>query len=394
MTVMDLGRLAPSALPRDAAYETFYPYYAEVCALSEIRKKPELGIPLRSGIGGHSILVLHGVRRDRQGGYPVLQLCDPGAAPQSVGISVNAHFRNANWVAADGPDFLFLGALQDGEALNLDSYQRTQDRAKALGILDGIEFHTELFKDKPAGMSDRDYMYEISAATDYALSFGRDIFRARVPLDRDRMARIIAYLNDLNTPYRDGAKIFRWKVLNNNCCHIVHNALAVAGIWGPWPTGQFFATAAFNFPVPKNEFVDLMLRTNDLPITNPHALYKDRTVRRALLETGTLPTVPGALASTARAIQTNAMYDIARLRLIFYDNPFWGPYRFRFARIFKDPRYTDLRENLRHFARLYAAVPTAAAKVSGERARFQEAYEHYIARQAQTVEQQLARLAP
>jgi hypothetical protein len=391
MTVMDLGRLASSAPPPDGAYETFYPYAAELCALSEIRKKPGQGIPLRSGIGGHSILVLHGVRRDRQAGYPVLELSEPG---RSVGISVNSHYRNANWVAADGPDFLFLGALADGAALTPDSYQRTQDRAKALGILDGIEFHPELFKDKLPGMSERDFMYEISVGTDYALRFGRDIFRARVPLDRDRMARVLAYLNGLNRPYRDGAKIFRWKVLNNNCCHIAHNALAAAGIWAPWPTGQFFATAAFNFPVPKNEFVDLMLRTNDLPLTDPDALYKDRAARQALLETGTLPAAPGALASAERAVQQNAVYDIARLRLIFYDNPFWGPYRFRLARIFKDPRYTDLRENLRHFARLYAAAPPSRAKISGERARFQQAYEHHIARQAATVEQQLAHLAP
>jgi hypothetical protein len=394
MTVMDLGRLARSAPPQDAAYETFYPYHAEVCALSEIRKKPGQGIPLRSGIGGHSILVLHGVRRDRQAGYPVLQLCDPGAPSQSVGISVNSHYRNANWVAADGPDFLFLGALEEGEALTQDSYHRTQDRAKALGILDGIEFHEDLFKDKPPGMSERDYMYEISVATDYALRFGRDIFRARVPLDRDRMARVIAYLNDLNTPYREGARIFRWKVLNNNCCHIAHNALAAAGIWAPWPTGQFFATAAFNFPVPKNEFVDLMLRTNDLPLTDPDTLYKDRAARQALLETGTLPVAPGALALAERAVQNNAVYDIARLRLIFYDNPFWGPYRFRFARIFKDPRYKNLRENLRHFARLYEAVPPSSTKFSGERAQFQAAYEDYIARQAMTVDQQLERLTP
>jgi hypothetical protein len=206
------------------------------------------------------------------------------------------------------------------------------------------------------------------------------------------MARVIAYLNDLNKPYRMGERIFRWKVLNNNCCHIAHNALAAAGIWAPWPTGQFFATAAFKFPVPKNEFVDLMLRTNDLPITNPHALYKDRTTRRALLETGTLPTAPGALALAERAVQNNAVYDIARLRLIFYDNPFWGPYRFRFARIFKDPRYTNLRENLRHFARLYAAAPIATANRTGDRARFLTAYQQYIARQSETVAEQLARL--
>src|ERR1700692_3779992 len=30
-------------------YERFYPYYAELAALSELRKKPGFGVPIRSG---------------------------------------------------------------------------------------------------------------------------------------------------------------------------------------------------------------------------------------------------------------------------------------------------------------------------------------------------------
>mgnify|MGYP001139691689 CR=1 FL=1 len=33
-----------STLRKDAAYEDFYPYYAELCALSELRKKSGFGI--------------------------------------------------------------------------------------------------------------------------------------------------------------------------------------------------------------------------------------------------------------------------------------------------------------------------------------------------------------
>lgn len=385
----------------NSVYERFYPYYAEVCALSEIRKKPNMGIPLRSGIGGHSILYLNGVCRDLQAGYPTLKLCDADAPParQGVGISVNSHYRNANWVAADGPDFMWRGALESGEALTRPAYQRTQDRAKAMGVLDGVEFHEHLFREKPPGMSERDYMYEISVATDYAARFGRKIYRARVPLDRERMGAIIAYLNELNTPYREGKKIFEWRVLNNNCSHVAHNALAKAHIWAPWPTGQFFMRAAFKFPVPKNEFVDLMLRANDLPIEDSQAIYEDRPARRALLGTGTLPTASGALAFTEQAIQDNEVYDIDRLRLIFYDNPFWGPYRFRFARIFREPRYSDLRTNLRHFETVYRAAlarcrTADGAGFSAERAEFQKCYEQYIAAEAAKVSRQLASLEP
>jgi hypothetical protein len=346
---------APTAA-EEAWYGEKFPYYAELAALSEIRKRKGFDVPLRSGIGGHSLLYLHGVTRDRDAGYPVLKLGSGG-----VGISVNSHYRNANWVAADGPDFLWRGALAPGESLTRETYARTQARAKALGILDGVEFHDHFFAEKPAAMAKRDYMYEISIGTDYAAQFGRDIFRARVPLDRPRMQAIIDYLNSLNAPYRDGEKKFNWKLFNDNCCHVAHNALAAAGIWAPWPTGKFFAFAAFNFPVPKNEFVDLVRRADDLP---------------------------GAIVIAAPAIQENEIYDIEGLKLIFYDNPFWGRYRGHLKRILHQPRYSDLRANLKHFATVYA---NAQANISRAR-NVDPAYANYIAREAARVEKLLSSL--
>ena len=180
------GETAPG---EGGAYDRLYPYHAELCALSELRKKPGFGVPVRSGMGGHCLLYLNGVRRDRTG-YPTLKVCAPDEAPASngVGISVNSHYRNANWVAAEGRDFLWRGALQPGERVTREAYERTQHHAKEIGLLDGVQFHDHLFRAKPHGMSERDYMYEISVATDYAVRFGRDTYRARIPLDYQRMA--------------------------------------------------------------------------------------------------------------------------------------------------------------------------------------------------------------
>jgi len=379
---------AVQAAAADALFRRLFPYHAEICALSEIRKKPGLGVNLRSGMGGHSILYLNGVCRDKTAGYPVLKLCETGE--RSVGLSVNSHYRNANWVAADGPDFLWRGALAPGEPLTREGYARTQDCAKAMGVLDGVEFHSALFRGKPAGMSERDYMYEISVATDYALRFGRDIYRARVPLDRERMGKIIAYLNGLNTPYREGSKTFEWRVLNNNCSHVAHNALAQAGIWAQWRTGQFFALAAFKFPVPKNEFVDLMLRTNDFPL-DPGAIFADAAARSCLLETGCLPAAPGGLASAEPAIAPNEVYDIERLRLIFYDNPYWGPYRGRLKRILTTPRFLDLRANFLHFQNLYGSA-RARKRGSAQPESFEQLFDASIEHAAARVEKLLASL--
>jgi len=389
-------------------YAELHPYYVEVCAVSELKKKPGFGIEISSGMGGHSIIYLNGVCRDRRAGYPVIDFCDPETPPdeRGVGLSDNAHFKNAEWVAVPGRDFLFHGTLKPGERLTRSVYLATQARAKALGLYDGIRFHRDVYDDRPKDMSRRDFKYEISVATDYAISFGRDRYCARVPVDHDQMAAVIRFLNGLNAPYREGTKNFDWNVFNNNCSHVSHNALASADIWNRWPTGEFAPFAAFDFPVPKNEFVDVMRRTNDMPINDIDAIYDDLAARAALLHDDSLPTGPGALAEAEPAAQQNDLYD-TDLRLIFYDDPIFGSYSPRFDRIFSEPRYTDLEANLQHFAALYRRIeqqrqPLAAfvarhhpsnGTERQQLTRFYDRYYRYMARSAALVSAQRAVLA-
>src|SRR5260221_12673322 len=102
------GAPLPAVVASDEAqYVALYPYYAEVCAVSQIQKKPGFGADIRGGPGGHAVLYLNGVRRDTSAGYPTLKL-DDGDAPgadRGVGFSGNVHYKNANWVATDGPTF-------------------------------------------------------------------------------------------------------------------------------------------------------------------------------------------------------------------------------------------------------------------------------------------------
>ncbi len=361
-THVDTGATADA----ERLYASLYPYYAEVCAVSELKKKPGFGAEISSGIGGHSVMYLNGVCRDDSVSYPTIRLCgaDAPAAGQGVGLSVNAHYKNANWVATEGRDFFFHGTLKPGERLTRAAYEQAQEKAKAMGILDGVEFHAEVFDGMPAAMTARDYKYEMSVATDYAIGFGRDRYCARVPLDRERMTRMVEYLNRLNAVYRDGGKEFEWNIFTDNCSHVSHNALAAAGLWDEWGTGRPLVLSILDFPVPKNEFVNLMRRTNDLPIESLDAVYEDAVARRALLEPASLPTAPGALAEAEPAVQDNDVYA-TDLGLLFYDEPIFGAYRSHFERIFSEPRYVDLRANLQYFAALYRKIeggrPTLAS---------------------------------
>ena len=404
LAVMPLGGCVHAyfEVPRTAlderVYASLFPYYAEYCAESEFDKKQGFGVDIDSGgPGGHSVFYLNGACRVRDAGYPELALCNEtadGMAGRGIGLSVNDHYANANWTATEGRDFFFRGGLAPGDAVTRANYARVQETAKAMGILDGVVFHRKALQDRPAGMSLRDYMYEVSMGTDYAVDLARDRYCARVPLDRGKMAVIVDYLNALNAPYRSGREEFHWNVLRDNCAYLAHNALAEVGLWPELRTNRPLLVAAFDFPVPKNEFVNLVRRTNDMPIADPDVLYDDETTRTALLHEGWIVTQPGALAEANRAMQPNDVYG-THLRLIFYDEAIFGHYQERFDRIFSEPRYTDIAANLTYFSGLYTSilVHRPATEASGQRAAFDQRYYDAIARQKMQVDGMLTRLS-
>jgi hypothetical protein len=375
-----------AAAQAGAADDTFY---FEYCAASELRLKQPFSPDIEGGAGGHAAFYLAGACRDPAAGYPVLRMCAPGTpeAERGAGVSMDGNFRNANWTATPGRSFFYEGGLAPGERLTRAAFARVQGQAEALGLLDGIAFRPELAADRPAGMSERDYHYALSVGTDYAIGLARGRYCARVPLSRAQMARVVAFLNAKNALYRDGARDFDSSLFRDNCVHLPHNALAAADVWAEWPTDMCLPLAMLDFPVPKNDFVNLVRRTNDLPLDDLARLFDDAAARRLVLEFGRLPNEPGALASSTPVHAPNDMFE-TKVSLIFYDAEPFGPYPGWFQDIFHAPRLIDARANLAHFAALYAGLAAARRPVAfwetrvppRDRAAFAQFYAGYYAR--------------
>src|ERR1700712_347605 len=62
----------PGAGGDETAYAGQHPYYAEFCALSQIKKKPGFGADIRGDIGGHSVFYLNGACLVPEAHYPLL----------------------------------------------------------------------------------------------------------------------------------------------------------------------------------------------------------------------------------------------------------------------------------------------------------------------------------
>ena len=114
--------------------------------------------------------------------------------------------------------------------------------------------------------------------------------------------------------------------------------------------------------MPKNDFVNVMRRTNDTRMDDLLALYDDLPARRQLLEFGRLPSEPGALASAYPPHAPNDVFG-TKLDLIFYDTPGLGAYPGWFDQIFSEPRYMDATANLHYFVALYAHLAVSRRPV-------------------------------
>ena len=215
----------------------------------------------------------------------------------------------------------------------------------------------------PPDMTPEAYKYEISVPTDYAISFGRGRYCARVPVTRAQMAKVVAFLNAENAPYRSGQREFRWSLFQDNCIHLAHNALAAAGVWEVWPTNRTLLVALFDFPVPKNEFVNLMRRTNDPGFAKSSRRLSGSGGPAIRAAFGQLPVRPGAIAQSWPPRYPNEVYE-TQLKLVFYDEPLFGPYRGWLDAILADPRYFDIERNLRYFAARYRQLLTARQPVA------------------------------
>jgi len=326
-----------------------------------------------------------------------------------VGISVNSDFKNVNWVAVDTKSFFLQGDLPEGQRLDHAAYQRAQARATELDILRGVQFHNKVLQKKPETMSESEYMLQETMGTDFAISFGRNIYCVRVPLSRDALVPAMDYLNGLNDKYFHGPKEYTWSGIFDNCTHVTHNALAAAGIWEEKLSDRFLLIQIFNLAIPSNDFVNLAKRSTQLPLEDVKRLYLDPAARAGILNGKGLPTRHGSLAEIIPMVQDNDLYagDTAFFML---DLPGLKPQHRSFSRFQKDQHLLDLQTNLIWFQKRYQKAIANRRSIEMERqaildwpeeaqpislasfAEFHERYYRYLAEQLRDLQIKLTSL--
>ena len=219
-------------------------------------------------------------------------------------------------------------------------------------------------------MRAEEFIVQHSIGTDFALNFARTAYCAQLPMSRDAIGNIVAYLNSANdTAQKTG---YVWNMYTNNCSHIVHNALAAAGVWDPkvarGPGAINVARDAMSvvtalalgrmsdFSFPANNFVRLYEAGNERPIDDARAAFRNRDVRRTM-EDGWMSTGPGALIATypIHEPNRNQMFAPGRDPFLFSVPMFWDKAdKFKTLTRHAPSIVTDLGANLAYYRERYA----------------------------------------
>ena len=381
----DVGDLPPEHR-HDPRYDTLFPYYVELCALSQFRGKDDN----KGGVPGHSVMYLHGACRDPKSAYPQLCLCEEADTEfDGVGVTVNRYTKNANWTAIPGRTLFYEGNLGPGDRVTKQVVDKVTQQAIELGLYDGLELLDDV-KEK----SLTDFVREESVGTDFALSFARTIFCARVPLTQAMMQEMIQYLNNLNNQYRRGDRDYNWDGLHDNCAHVTHNALAAASVWAPTKVGGH--RLRHQLAIPANEYLNLALRTAEFPLDDFQAILQDEEAVFSLLQFGWLPAHHGALIKTLDIHQDNDMFD-TDFHLFLLEPPGSNKTK-RTEKFLYDPSYYDLEPNLRMYQDRYQMIlddkPADEGKLlrDGRHRSVLHRYYDYIEAQVADVTTKLAKI--
>ena len=385
-------------------YNALFPYYVEVCAVTQLHKRGETP----GGWGGHATMFMNGVEIEPDAGYPRLRLVDhvstTSDADSGIGVSVNKILRNVNWLAIPGRDMFFRGGVASEKTLDERSFETAIERAASSGWFSGIRIREGIARDRPAAMSDEEFVARRSIGTDFAVSFGRTAYCTRLPVTRDALSRIVAYLNGVNAAAQRNGYI--WNAYTNNCSHVIHNALAAAGVWDPKDVrGPGLAEVAkdalsvlralalrrmSDFSFPANNFVRVFEAGNERPIDDPIAAFHDHDVVRTLVD-GWISTGAGALVvrSPMHDPSRNELFQPGRDPFLFSLPRVWDKEeKFRMLTRRPSPTIADLSANLTHYLVRYDTILSGepdpdgvTAEIRDEFATFVERFYDYITRE-------------
>jgi len=334
--------------PHEPSYDRLFPRYAEICAVTQIK-----GVDGDAGgSGGHAVMYLKGVCRDKSAAYPRIKMCDPGTFDLNdpnagTTVSVNKMFRNINWVATEGRKTMLKGDLAPGETVTEATRERTVKAVTDTGAYNGVKIHDE---DLSAYVAEKEslavYVARKSVGTDFAISMGRNAYCSKVPVDEKITLKMVDYLNSLNDQYALTDRDYHWSGITDNCTHVVHNAFAAAGFRKFKSTQGGFFRRLFNLAFPSNEFIRTAQLGNREIKGDVVSLWKDELQREFIQVYGRPMGGPGGVTTFEPMLSEGNELYVSSMRIMSLSIPLIRNRDRQIRQYSTQNRFVDLESNL------------------------------------------------
>jgi hypothetical protein len=333
-------------------FDKVFPLYTMECSLTQWA--PKEGAP--GGSAGHVLVYIKGVCRDQSVDYPKLKMCDDSvdlSDPNSgVTLSADKILENTEYFPTDGQQFLFQGDLKPGQQVTQETLLSTREAVVKSGAARGIKIHPEYLVNKPAGMSDEEYIAKVGADTDYAISIARETSCVRIPMTRSQIQAEVDFVNTSNEPYVSGQKIYDWNGPGDNCSNFAHDVLAAAGIRKYVSRTKnkllgILKILTMRIQVPRNETLKTEETVNKISkIGTAEDVFNDDDSKEIFDKLGTLPETGGLFQIVPMDVAGNQLYKLAPDAMML-DTPLIQNRHKDLKKVENDPEYTDLPTNIK-----------------------------------------------
>ena len=333
-------------------FDKVFPLYTMECSLTQWA--PKEGAP--GGAGGHVLIYIKGACRDQSVNYPKLKMCDEGidlSDPNSgVTLSADKILENTEYFPTDGQQFLFQGDLKPGQQVSEETLLSTREAVVKSGAARGIKIHPEYLVNKPAGMSDEEYIAKVGADTDYAISIAREASCVRIPMTRSQIEAEVDFVNTSNEPYISGQKIYYWNGPGDNCANFTHDVLAAAGIRKYVSRTHNELLGILNIltmriQVPRNETLKTEETVDKISkIGTAEEVFNNNDSRGVFERLGTLPETGGLFQVVPMDVAGNQLYKLGPDAMML-DTPLIQNRHKDLKKIESEAGYTDLPTNIK-----------------------------------------------
>lgn len=238
-----------------ASYEETFPNYFEYCTGTQVKYQPAYFDGGEGGAGGHGFMYIHGLCKDYSKNYPQVVPCASGSDHKGVGVSLDSDFQNVAWVAVPGRGMTMYGDKKRSKITNAD-VQSVAQRAVELKIFENVKMKPDYVNKHAFNSADYQKAAAIySFGTDLAVSWGRELRCARIPVTRLALFSAAKYLNEVNDKYYKNNVPYEWSGFKNNCTHLAINTSHAMGMNSSVETDRNALVQVFNLAVPANAYL-------------------------------------------------------------------------------------------------------------------------------------------